>query len=242
MKSLLMNEVFMLGLSDNRRHPYQLINSKRAKYIRIKLSDRGELSVVVPRGTASKHAHKFVQTKAGWVEKHLQKVVSCDKPFAPESLNLKLLGELWSIEYVATNSNNLSLTELSGSRLLIVGDTRNPELLKKVINLWCKKKAKPVFTEMLQQLAEEHGFHYQRLSIRAQKTRWGSCSDKKNINLNCKLLLMPEDIVKYVMIHELCHTLEMNHSNNFWSLVEGCDPHHKNNRQQLKMLGKEIVL
>ena len=95
---------------------------------------------------------------------------------------------------------------------------------------------------MLQELAELHGFHYQRLSIRAQKTRWGSCSHQKNINLNCKLLFMPEEVVKYVMIHELCHTIEMNHSSRFWALVNDCDPSYKKHKQQLKDLSREVVL
>ena len=95
---------------------------------------------------------------------------------------------------------------------------------------------------MLEQLAEEHGFHYNGLSIRAQKTRWGSCSSKKNINLNCKLLFMPVEVVNCVMIHELCHTIEMNHSSRFWDLVADCDPNYKENRKSLKLLGKELFL
>ena len=95
---------------------------------------------------------------------------------------------------------------------------------------------------MLEDLAEKHGFHYKKLSIRSQKTRWGSCSSSKNISLNSKLLLFSRDIVQYVMIHELCHTIQMNHSSSFWKLVEDCDPNFKNNRKELKQQEKLIFL
>jgi predicted metal-dependent hydrolase len=94
----------------------------------------------------------------------------------------------------------------------------------------------------MEALAEEHGFHFNRLSFRSQKTRWGSCSGNKNISLNSKLLFMSEAVVKYVMIHELCHTVEMNHSSRFWSLVEDCDPEYRHHKKQLKEYGKLVLI
>jgi len=240
-----MNEVHLLSLSDNNQYPYQIVQSSRAKYVRIKLSNSGDLCVVLPKGLSSKFAHKFIKEKALWVEKNLQKMPDTEPGKLPETLDLKLLSEYWTLEYVLNDNQCIRLTELPSQKLRVSGDTRqinNTEMLCKGINHWCRKKAKKTFNQMLQQLAEEHGFHYQRLSIRTQKTRWGSCSNKKNINLNAKLLFMPTEVVKYVMIHELCHTIEMNHSHRFWALVEECDPNFKNNRSLLKRLGKEIIL
>lgn len=232
----------VLSLSNNHSHPYQLVNSKRAKYIRLKLSNKGVLSVVVPLGISHKAAHKFVKSKTTWVEKHLQNITVPEKPTAIKLINLKLLDEQWSIEYLNEGRSYIEYEEQVACTLLIKGDIGNSELIHKIINQWLKNYARDYFPQMLNKLAELHGFHYQGLSIRAQKTRWGSCSSKKNINLNCKLLLMPEAVVNYVMIHELCHTIEMNHSHKFWSLVEDCDPDYKEHRKILKMLEKDIVL
>jgi len=121
-------------------------------------------------------------------------------------------------------------------------ELKDLSLVTKLLNQWCRKKAAIIFKNMLENLAEIHGFHYHRLTIRAQKTRWGSCSSKKNINLNCKLLFMPKEVVEYVMIHELCHTVEMNHSSAFWALVEDCDPKYHENKHQLRVLGQRIPI
>ncbi|GAA0410894.1 SprT family zinc-dependent metalloprotease [Cocleimonas flava] len=235
------SDTYSLALSDG-AHPYLVVRSKRAKHIRIKLSNSGELSLVLPAGTPDSLGHSFIQSKSVWVEKNLSKLSISEKETIPTSLNLRVLNEQWNIDYINPSSTQMSLQEDDDYCLRISGDISDISELHFLINQWCKKKSKKIFTLMLQQLAEEHGFHYNGLSIRAQKTRWGSCSSKKNINLNCKLLFMPVDVVRYVMIHELCHTLEMNHSSRFWDLVEDCDPNYKKHRRELKRLGKEVVL
>ena len=79
-----------------------------------------------------------------------------------------------------------------------------------------KVKAKKKLTNRLKQLAVQHGFTYNKVNIRNQKTRWGSCSHKNNINLNMKLVLLPDELVDYVILHELVHTRKKNHSKAFW--------------------------
>lgn len=82
---------------------------------------------------------------------------------------------------------------------------------------------------------------YGRITIRNQKTRWGSCSSKRNLNFNCLLMLAPDDVVDYVVVHELCHLIEMNHSKAFWSQVEQVMPDYKKHKQWLKDHGNEIM-
>lgn len=82
---------------------------------------------------------------------------------------------------------------------------------------------------------------YGRITIRNQKTRWGSCSGKRNLNFNCLLMLAPERVIDYVVVHELCHLIEMNHSKAFWQQVERVMPDYKEQRQWLKDHGNEII-
>ncbi|MCR4798082.1 MAG: M48 family metallopeptidase [Lachnospiraceae bacterium] len=90
---------------------------------------------------------------------------------------------------------------------------------------------------MVRTWAERMGVTYGRITIRNQKTRWGSCSAKGNLNFNCLLMLQPEELQTYVVIHELAHRLEMNHSNAFWDIVSCYDPAYKIHRKQLKEAG-----
>lgn len=83
--------------------------------------------------------------------------------------------------------------------------------------------------------------NYGRITIRNQKTRWGSCSAKKNLNFNCLLMLAPDEVVDYVVVHELCHLIEMNHSKKFWARVEQVMPDYKKQKQWLKDHGNEII-
>lgn len=82
---------------------------------------------------------------------------------------------------------------------------------------------------------------YGRITIRNQKTRWGSCSSKGNLNFNCLLMLAPDEVVDYVVIHELCHLIEMNHSKAFWKQVEQMMPDYKKHSKWLKDHGNEIM-
>jgi len=238
-----MDEQFQLQLTDNQFYPYKLIKSYRAKYIRIKVSNSGEIKVVLPRGISEKHAHSFVQKKSQWITKTLANIPEINGKEFPEYLNLKLLNEEWNIKYINLDTNNkIQLHEIADNHLQISGNIEDWRATKTILNQWCKRKAEPIFKDMIEKLAEEHGFHFNKLTIRSQKTRWGSCSTRKNISLNSKLLFMPVNVTKYVIIHELCHTVEMNHSSRFWQLVEDCDENYISNRNELRKLGKLISL
>lgn len=84
-------------------------------------------------------------------------------------------------------------------------------------------------------------FKINRIAIREQSTRWGSCSSQSNLNFNWKLILTPPEILDYVVIHELCHTRQMNHSKNFWHEVSLIDPEYKTHEKWLKVNGHKIM-
>lgn len=106
----------------------------------------------------------------------------------------------------------------------------NPLFLKSNVEEYQKyrKDAQAFAEEKAQYFNQFYNFPYKKISIRRQKTRWGSCSKKGNLNFNYKILLIPEKFSNYIIVHELCHLKEFNHSKKFWKLVEKSIPNYKN--------------
>lgn len=95
------------------------------------------------------------------------------------------------------------------------------------------ERAKQILPARIQYYAKIMGVTYGRITLREQKTRWGSCSSKGNLNFNWKLALMPDEILDYVVVHELAHRMEMNHSDKFWKIVENVLPDYRERRKWL---------
>ena len=104
-----------------------------------------------------------------------------------------------------------------------------------------KLKAKEIILESLDFFAALYGVKYKRVSIRNQRTRWGSCSKKKNLNFNFKIALLPTELQDYIIVHELCHLKEFNHSSKFWNLVSRTIPNYREIINDLKLEGLNLL-
>lgn len=111
-----------------------------------------------------------------------------------------------------------------------------PEEVKRL-----KKEARNHLASLTEYWAEKIGVSYGRISIRGQKTRWGSCSSKGSLNYNYLLMLCPDDVIEYVVIHELCHRIYMNHSKRFWEKIEEFCPNYRQARKWLKQNGNSLI-
>lgn len=103
------------------------------------------------------------------------------------------------------------------------------------------RHGKEVLPEIVAWYAPKVGVDYGRITIRAQRTRWGSCSAKGNLNFNCLLMLTPDHVIEYVVVHELCHRKEMNHSPRFWAQVESVLPDYPRSRRWLRENGGGLI-
>ncbi len=103
-----------------------------------------------------------------------------------------------------------------------------------------KEKAREIVTTRLAHFNQHYGYSWNRVSIKNQKTRWGSCSSKGNLNFSYKIALLPAHIADYIIVHELCHLAQMNHSKNFWDLVAETIPNHREIRNELRKRGRDL--
>jgi predicted metal-dependent hydrolase len=113
-------------------------------------------------------------------------------------------------------------------------------ILRKLLKRWLKQKAESVLPAWLERTSRETGITYKGCSIRSQRTRWGSCSSRGTISLNQKLLFLDPALVRYVLVHELCHIVQAGHGNKFWALVEHHQPGARELRKRLREVAREI--
>ncbi len=138
------------------------------------------------------------------------------------------------------NSGTAISVRLEKNRLLVDLDSRNGRL-NLVLEWWYRQQAEKLIRKRVDELCPRVGVTYGRLTVRGAKTRWGSCSQKGNINFNWKLMMVPEPVIDYVIIHELAHLKEMNHSKNFWELVAEHCPQWRKHRKWLKEHDGELT-
>jgi predicted metal-dependent hydrolase len=147
-----------------------------------------------------------------------------ETPFPPAEITLQLLGETWRV-FQAGGAGTMRVRE-TGSVLELRG-SGSREQQQRALQRWLVRRAERALEPMLAELARRHGFSFSLMRVRCQRTRWGSCSSRGLISLNLALLFQPEEVVRYLLCHELAHTRHMNHSARFWRCVEECEPRYR---------------
>jgi predicted metal-dependent hydrolase len=206
------------------------------------------LTIVIPRGFDARRIPAILEARKGWIEKHLQRfsaearfIAENPPDLLPETIDLPALGEIWHIAYRSTGAQEIvEVTAVGPGELVVGGAVDDPAACRGVLKRWLRRRAAEMLGPLLARLAEENGFRYDRVTIRSQKTRWGSCSVRKTISLNFHLLFLPSDVVRYVLLHELCHTVFMNHSSKFKLLLDGFEPDCKAMRRRMRGGWKDL--
>jgi len=219
---------------------YRIRESVRAKYMSLRVTvDRG-LEVVVPRGFDRKLIPIFLRDKHDWVQSALSKVDQARQRRVPPTQTLPMTVSFpacdrsWTVQYLPRQSGTITLFDDGLGGLRISGAVDNIAACHSVLQRWTRRQAFNVLNPLLRKLSVETGIAFVKTAIRCQKSRWGSCSSSGTISLNQKLLFVAPDLVRYVLIHELCHMRQMNHSRHFWKLVGQYYPDYRRARQRLK--------
>ncbi|GLG00989.1 hypothetical protein Alches_10280 [Alicyclobacillus hesperidum subsp. aegles] len=214
--------------------PYKMI-PPRPHQVRIILRwQDGILCVSAPRGTPEATIQSAIERNCEWVLARQQASSLLHiRPLVPGD-SICLLGMPWSIRLAGRIVGPDSL-----HRCIYVPEAP-PSSQHEVLYTLIKQMAAEVLPKRAWELANAHGLLPDNVRVREQKSRWGSCSSKRNIQLNWRLIQAPEWICDYVIIHELAHLREMNHSARFWSIVESILPNWQEARNWLKQYGDDL--
>ena len=211
-----------------------IIRSSRAKRIRISLDHRnGNFSITAPVFTPLSEIKKNITLAENWIAKHTANIVT-KKQLKPND-TLCIYGTDYAIEHVNTIGRAKGIIIENKIRIYCKQDSFNL-----VAVTFIKRMAKQIFTKICEENAKQLEQTVNRISIRDTIRQWGSCSEDNNISLSWRLILAPKKVAIYVCVHEVCHLVEMNHSQRFWGLVASLCPDYKKQIQWLKVNGKTL--
>lgn len=206
---------------------YNIVRSKR-KNITICINRNAQLVIKAPLKISSKKIDEFVQKHSDWITKNMQKVHARLHLYTPytalENELVLVLGHQCTIKY--TDSNSHTHTDI-----LYLHKSNNP--LQSLISFY-KTLANEVVIERAKRFANSINIKGAMFKLSSAKTSWGTCNSSGTIRLGWRLVLLDASLIDYVILHELCHLREHNHSKNFWKLVEVYMPDYKARRQKLK--------
>lgn len=242
---------------------YTVRVSERARRARLVMTEERGLEIVIPRRFDRRQIPGLVASKREWIERAAVRVAAKrrrleqDPPRLPDRIALPAVGEEWVVEYreggtragdpscepagvCAAGAGRVAVREHPGRRLVVTGDVDDVEACRAALCRWLRRRAKQALAPRLAEIALQHRLSYGRVTVRLQRTRWASCSRQRTISVNAKLLFLQPEFVDYVLLHELCHTLDMNHSRRFWARLQAHDPECAAHRLLIKAAGAAV--
>ncbi|MGD9599040.1 MAG: M48 family metallopeptidase [Steroidobacteraceae bacterium] len=217
--------------------PFTVRYSRRARRLAVRVHLGGRVEVIVPPRTGVRTVQEFLRRHHDWIETRRERARrDCPErgAFPPGELALAAFRESWQLRLVpgagrtrlvANAAAGVPMAGADAPRVLeLRGAPPGPADTRRVLRAWVGARAAAGLAPWLAALGRETGLECRRLSVRRQRTRWGSCSTRGTISLNACLAFQRPEVVRYLLVHELAHTRHMNHSARFWRLVAAHEP------------------
>jgi predicted metal-dependent hydrolase len=210
---------------------YTLKRSSKAKLIWLDIKRQTGLTVTIPRLYDLRCLHSYFKSNTGWILRNLTKYCSEDPLLPVTSVQpahtISYLGKSLKVTQ-NQRGNDVSEVKLKRDKFIVNFNPSGESVSSEKLEQWLKTEASRVIKSKVSLFSQKMNLLYNRVKIRDQKSRWGSCSCRRNLNFNWRLIMAPEPVLDYVIIHELCHLVEMSHSKSFWGLVaEYCPQWHE---------------
>lgn len=205
---------------DGRSIDYIVRSSHLAKRTIIKITKQNLLEVVVPQQLPLSAGTEFLFSRLDWVKKNVHLLDASQRKYF-------YLGRQYTLKFSRSAERKTHLVRLEGETLVIISPERGKMKPFDLFMEFLRINGKRFLVERCTALAKEHDFHPAKISVRGQATRWGSCSRRGTLSINYKLMQLSHKAIDYVLIHELCHLRQMNHSKKFWAEVAKYVPDYK---------------
>lgn len=230
---------------------YKIRRSQRVVNARIVVKP-GCVEVVAPANIPEQRLHHFVQTKRQWIIRSIAKMnpsIVQTEGFAPRIYQtgeaLAYLGRRYPITLIPSKLKRAKVEFDEGYRVYVPEATEpdgQQKNIKEAVIRWMKKQTKTHVEHFVATHAHRQQLFPRSILVKTQKSRWGSCGIHNDINLNWLLIMAPNEVLEYVVVHELCHIKIKNHSSQFWSLVGEHLPDYQQRRQWLKKNGRSLMM
>ena len=232
--------------------PYVFKRVPRRRHVHIFVNDEGTIEVRAPWRSSLAKAREVLRENAEWVVRTLEGVkeklaqrprlvTGTHLPLLDESLRLDVRPQAQMDLFAGTRQSRGGV-QRRGSVLRVDTASLNEGELRGLLEGWYRREAAAHLAARIEHYAPQLGVRPSRVTIRGQRSRWGSCSGRGTVSLNWRLMMAPSALADYVVVHELCHLRHMNHSPQFWAMVGGVVPDHRQRRRRLDELRGRLPL
>lgn len=219
---------------------YTVVRQNR-KTATIVISDQLEVLIKVPKYVTKKQIEAIVLKNEAWIIKTLEKKRQLiEEKDWYHTKKIMYRGKYWPIEIV-TKVGAIQKVDFTEKGFIIVSDG-SESTNRQLVEQFYRKQAKEQLTKLATEYAKLVGVQFKKITIRNQKTRWGSCSSKGNLSFNLKILCASQEMIEYVVLHEIMHLKHFNHSKEFWKEIEGFMPDYKIRVNYFKQFGQNFMI
>ncbi len=225
---------------------YSLVQSRR-KTISISVEPDQKVLVKAPIQASREQIQKIVEKKVSWIARKREEMAKCQtkKQDLADGRKLWYQGKAYSLQIIiekdTMNEKADCRTCLCGEKLKVYVKQGQEEEIRQNLMQWYYAEAGKWISQRVEYFNKDLKEYINRICIKDQKSRWGSCSSKKNLNFNWRIIQAPPEVADYVVVHEMCHLRQMNHSPQFWAEVAGILPDYKERRQWLREKGQRLM-
>ncbi len=227
-------------------YEYTVIRKPYKRSATIKITEDNHIRVSVPSLFSDKRVKEFIREHSGWIEKIIQKNRKQQALVKPRTYkdgeSFLYLGQLsrLRIQYEKVGAVEFQDGELIVPVSFSALDLHPVKFISSRLNLWGKREAERIISERVLFYETVMGVTASRISIKQQKTLWGSCNSRGNLSFNWRLVMAPISVIDYVVVHELSHILHRNHSSRFWKTVESVIPDYKHRKKWLNEHARKL--